>query len=109
MKTAPARVTRAAASAPPILNRIRKMSAFFRKLSLKAEKNWHQNRGAKRRDSMRELDTGALSATESPGWRRVGGRRFGIVLTAASDGQCCSAASTGLGSVARGASVRPVD
>jgi hypothetical protein len=27
----------------------------LRKLSLKAEKNWHQNRGAKRRDSIREF------------------------------------------------------
>ena len=27
----------------------RKTSAFFRKLSLNAEKNWHQNSGAKRR------------------------------------------------------------
>src|SRR5215470_2209072 len=30
------------------LNRIRKTSAFFRKLSLKALKNWHQNNGANR-------------------------------------------------------------
>src|ERR1700730_8821243 len=34
---------------PAHLNRIRKASAFFRKLSLKALKNWHQNSGANRR------------------------------------------------------------
>src|SRR5215469_14054398 len=34
---------------PVHLNRIRKASAFFRKLSLKALKNWHQNSGANRR------------------------------------------------------------
>ena len=38
---------------PPILNRIRNTSAFLRKLSLNAEKNWHQNSGAKRRDNSR--------------------------------------------------------
>ena len=35
-------------------NRIRKTSAFLRKLSLNAEKNWHQNSGAKRRAVIRE-------------------------------------------------------
>src|SRR5215469_3880085 len=49
MKTAAASVMSASASAPPIWNRIRKTSAFLRKLSLNAEKNWVQNRGAKRR------------------------------------------------------------
>ena len=44
--------------ATPGANRIRKTSAFFRKLSLNAEKNWHQNSGAKRRDVIRELDIG---------------------------------------------------
>ena len=42
-------------------NRIRNTSAFFRKLSLNAEKNWHQNSGAKRRDVIRELDIGDSS------------------------------------------------
>ncbi|GJE03770.1 hypothetical protein GMJLKIPL_5727 [Methylobacterium isbiliense] len=55
MNAAPASVTRAAdppstpPPAPPTPNRIRNTSAFLRKLSLKAEKNWHQNSGAKRR------------------------------------------------------------
>src|SRR5687767_2141216 len=49
MKTAPASVMSASAS-PPILKRIRKTSVFFKKLSLKAEKNWHQKSGAKRRE-----------------------------------------------------------
>ena len=45
---APASVIRASESSPAILKRIRKTSEFFRKLSLKALKNWHQNKGAKR-------------------------------------------------------------
>src|SRR5437660_11753717 len=32
---------------------MRMTSAFLRKLSLNAEKNWHQKSGAKRRESMR--------------------------------------------------------
>src|SRR3954466_13146569 len=51
MNTAAARVMSDSAAEPPIMNRIRKTRAFFRKLSLNAEKNWHQNSGAKRRDS----------------------------------------------------------
>ena len=58
MNTAPASVTSASAFEPATLNRIRKTSAFLRKLSLKAEKNWHQNSGAKRREVISELDTG---------------------------------------------------
>src|SRR5882757_9176121 len=53
MKTAAASVMRDSAAEPPILNRIRNTRAFFRKLSLNAEKNWHQNSGAKRRESIR--------------------------------------------------------
>ena len=56
MNIAAASVIRDSASEPPILNRIRKTRAFFRKLSLNAEKNWHQNSGAKRRDSKSGLD-----------------------------------------------------
>src|SRR5262249_49772366 len=37
-------------------NRIRKTREFFKKLSLKALKNWHQNSGAKRRGVMRLRD-----------------------------------------------------
>src|SRR6266567_9465244 len=56
MKTAAASVMRASASGPPIWNRMRKTSAFLRKLSLNAEKNWVQNRGAKRRVISRDED-----------------------------------------------------
>src|SRR6266403_3824046 len=56
MKTAAASVMSASASAPPMRNRMRKTSAFLRKLSLKAEKNWVQNRGAKRRVINRDED-----------------------------------------------------
>jgi hypothetical protein len=43
-------------SSYPALNRIRNTSAFFKKLSLNAEKNWHQNKGAKRRDVIKWSD-----------------------------------------------------
>src|SRR5215203_1186887 len=56
MNTAAASVMRDSAAEPPILNRIRNTRAFLRKLSLNAEKNWHQNSGAKRRDSRRDLE-----------------------------------------------------
>src|SRR5262249_10701812 len=56
MKTAAASVMSASAPAPPIWNRIRKTSAFLRKLSLNAAKNWVQNRGAKRRVINRDED-----------------------------------------------------
>src|SRR5262245_30096844 len=49
MKTAAATWVRASASGPATLNTSRNTSAFLRKLSLNAEKNWHQNKGAKRR------------------------------------------------------------
>src|ERR1051325_2191110 len=39
-------------------NTIKNVSAFLRKLSLKAEKNWHQNSGEKRRDSSKGVDIG---------------------------------------------------
>src|SRR5271169_2273846 len=56
IKMPPANVTSGSAAWPPILNRISKASAFFRKLSLKAEKNWHQNSGAKRREVRSDCD-----------------------------------------------------
>ena len=56
MKMAPASVISASASGPPILKRIRKTSAFFRKLSLNAEKNCVQKSGAKRREVIRGED-----------------------------------------------------
>src|SRR5215475_6997467 len=54
MKMASVSVIRTSGSAAE--KRIRKTSAFFRKLSLNALKNWHQNRGAKRRLSNRLED-----------------------------------------------------
>src|SRR6266516_389094 len=75
MKTAAASVMSASASAPPMWNRMRKTSAFLRKLSLKAEKNWVQNRGAKRRVISRDEDMafppvpmGARPATRDEYW-----------------------------------------
>src|SRR5215471_19136161 len=57
MKIASASVFSEAAPSPPIWKTMRNPNAFLRKLSLNAEKNWHQNRGAKRRDDMRCIDT----------------------------------------------------
>src|ERR1041385_6407951 len=56
MNTAAASCVSGSARLPPIWKTIRNAKAFFRKLSLNAEKNWHQNRGAKRRDSKMDLD-----------------------------------------------------
>src|SRR5438477_9660327 len=56
MNAAAASVISASPADPPIWNRIRKTSEFLRKLSLNAEKNWVQNRGAKRRVSSRDED-----------------------------------------------------
>src|SRR3974390_3120444 len=50
MNTAAASVINDSPIDPPIWKSIRKTNAVFRKLALKAEKNWHQNRGANRRD-----------------------------------------------------------
>src|ERR1700752_3124361 len=61
MNTAAASVMRASASGPPIRNRIRNTSAFLRKLSLNAEKNWVQNSGANRRVSSKEPDIDSAS------------------------------------------------
>ena len=63
MKTAAASVMSDSAFEALIVgeNRIRKTSAFFRKLSLKAEKNCVQNRGAKRRVSSRDDDISVRS------------------------------------------------
>src|SRR3982751_4716497 len=58
MKMAAVSVISAARLPTPGANKIRNTSAFFRKLSLNAEKNWHQNKGAKRRDVIRLSDIG---------------------------------------------------
>src|SRR5437868_4738262 len=62
------------APSPPSLNRIKNTSAFLRKLSLNAEKNWHQNRGAKRRVSSRDEDMGCIRSIDRarwPMWRAI--------------------------------------
>src|SRR6187549_3406578 len=46
----------AACPEPAMPNRISMASAFFRKLSLRAEQNWHQNSGANRRVVIRLLN-----------------------------------------------------
>src|SRR5438128_4344346 len=87
MKTAAANVMSASAVClpsgawPPTRNRIRKTSAFLRKLSLNAEKNWVQNSGAKRRVSSKDEDMAiALQSVESglarPSFRRSKRRYF---------------------------------
>ena len=53
MKMPTAMVTRAPARSAPIRKRISMASMLRTKLSLKAEKNWHQNSGANRRDRNR--------------------------------------------------------
>jgi hypothetical protein len=52
MKIALASVISASALRGLKWNRTTKTKAVFRKLSLKAAKNWHQKRGAKRLDSI---------------------------------------------------------
>src|SRR5207302_8757735 len=81
MNTAAANVMSASAVSPPTRNRIRKTSAFLRKLSLNAEKNWVQNSGAKRRVSSKDEDMAiALQSVESglarPSFRRPKRRYF---------------------------------
>src|SRR5712691_5972678 len=62
MKIAVTNATRGSEFGPVHLNRIRNTSAFFRKLSLKALKNWHQNSGANRRVANRLDDIAGPSA-----------------------------------------------
>jgi hypothetical protein len=69
MKIASASVFSEAAPSPPIWKTMRNPSAFLRKLSLNAEKNWHQNSGAKRRDVMRCIDMARASPIGSNGLR----------------------------------------
>src|SRR5262249_42168335 len=82
MKMAPASVT--SQFGPPSWNRIRKTSAVLRKLSLKAEKNWHQNRGAKRRDSIRDPMTqpigGIAGADKQKGGPRAALSHLPLIL-----------------------------
>ena len=79
-KSAPATVTSMAAVAgeAPTLNRMRNTRAFLRTLSLKAEKNWHQNSGAKRLDVISDRNMTAYPVGDRGGRRGaapVGRRR----------------------------------
>ena len=53
LNVAAASATNGPPRASPTWNNTRNTRAFFRKLSFSAEKNWHQNSGAKRLDSIR--------------------------------------------------------
>src|SRR6187200_1944905 len=70
MNTAAASVISASALLAATWNKIRKTSEFLRKLSPKAEKNWHQNRGAKRRVTSRD-DEEDISSFQSVRGRRT--------------------------------------
>ncbi len=59
MSVAVASVTSDAPLSPPILNNTKNASAFFKRLSFKAAKNWHQKSGAKRRARSRDRDMAA--------------------------------------------------
>src|SRR4051794_34778799 len=69
MKITGASMTRTLAVEPPTLNRIKKISACFRKLSLNAAKNCVQNRGAKRRVISKDVDINLYSPRGSPSYR----------------------------------------
>ena len=56
MSVAPASWINAPESGPAMWNRMRKTREVLRKLSANAEKNWHQNRGAKRRVVIKDVD-----------------------------------------------------
>src|SRR3954453_10015091 len=93
MNTAAASWVSGSAKLPPIWKTIRNANAFFRKLSLNAEKNWHQNKGAKRRDVIRlsdmliplgrnlavlKVDSGTFADGNgpAPGWRHGPAKGF---------------------------------
>src|SRR5262249_52459133 len=87
MKTAAVSVTSPAAWASVIVgvNRIKKPSELLRKLSLKALKNWHQKRGAKRRVVMRLEDIAGPSGIDA---RRRGRRRESHVCPGQASSAC---------------------
>src|SRR6516164_3104288 len=76
IKIPAAMVTSDSPACPPILNKISKASAFFRKLSLKAEKNWHQNNGAKRREPKSDCDIDSPGSLQLPDVLREGGALY---------------------------------
>src|SRR5712671_1236381 len=69
MKIAGARLTSTLAVDPPILNRMRKIRACLRKLSLNAAKNCVQKSGAKRRVVSKDVDIRLYSPLGSPSYR----------------------------------------
>src|SRR6266478_2193930 len=69
MKIAGARLTSTLAVDPPILNRMRKIRACLRKLSLNAAKNCVQKSGAKRRVVSKDVDIRIRSPLGSPSYR----------------------------------------
>src|ERR1043166_1824614 len=89
MNTAGASTMSAPAVEPPILNRMMKISACLRKLSLNAAKNWHQNSGAKRRVSSKDDDM--ASPVVRAGWPDVddifGKRTIALLASAAPGGR----------------------
>ena len=66
MKTPMASVIIAPASFSPSRNRISMASMLRTKLSLNAEKNWHQNKGAKRRLRIRAQSVAAPPRRDAP-------------------------------------------
>src|SRR2546430_13465761 len=81
MKTAGASVTSTLAVVPAILNRIRKMRACLRKLSLNAAKNCVQNSGAKRRVVNKDVDIRFHSPLGGPSYRCGPSYRYGLKVT----------------------------
>src|SRR6266436_992094 len=82
MRAAGASAIRASEYGPAHLNRSSKTSAVLRKLSLKALKNWHQNRGANRRVANRLGVIGGPSADSGP--THVGMRAYAFRRSVAS-------------------------
>jgi hypothetical protein len=67
---APASVIKTAELAPDTSNKMTKTSAVLRKLSPNAAKNWHQNKGAKRRVVISDTDILLSPFACSPAYRR---------------------------------------
>src|SRR5271169_3274883 len=88
MKMALASVIMDSASAAAVRNKIRKISEVLRKFSLNAAKNWHQNNGAKRLDSIRGGGMAPIIAKFQPRvapYRQQNGRPKGRPRRLASD------------------------
>src|SRR6202034_2490322 len=103
MSVAPASVIKAPESAPATWNRIRKTSAVLRKLSPNAEKNWHQKRGAKRRDVIKDMAHPFVAQSRlfrphsrrpRPRWRRGMKSRTGYRTAPPADGTDYNGEST---------------